>query len=85
MLRFDDLPEALLLVTKKFATKCKLSRYLITQTFWNTNNGGISNFIIIKFKLCSVVVTYLKLCCCLPAYNVDLYLCLRRGDQKVCN
>jgi len=31
----------LLLVTKKFATKCKLSRYLITQTFWNTNNGGI--------------------------------------------
>jgi len=44
MLRFDDLPEALLLVTKKFATKCKLSSYLITQTFWKTNNGGKNNF-----------------------------------------
>ena len=31
---------ALLLVTKKFAVKCKLSRNLITQTFWNPPEDG---------------------------------------------
>jgi len=51
MLRCGDLPEALLLVTKKFATKCKLSRYLITQTFRNTNNGGISLYLS-GFRMC---------------------------------